>query len=190
MFEKLIFAFFLLFLIPSVLGDIISINSGGSNEFVLIPETNIEGFYFGNIPEEIIIPSPPPTSSVTYLNITNKTEINITRGLNKTIENETIIEKIKETIKIGSNLITFLIIGIFSILILILAVFFDKCTELISKDKIIGCMILVIVALFFLVLSLFYKNISIYSLLVSIISISAIMLIIVFSIFIDKKGKV
>jgi len=143
---------------------------------------------------EVSLPSnPPQTSSVTYQNISNKTqEINKTKEKEENFVDKTkdIVENIGEIMKkLG---LRYLLIGIFSVLLLILAVFFDKCTKLMSKDKIIFIMVLVIISVFFVVLSIFYESIYILSLLTSIISISIIMLILVFSILIDKtkKGKV
>lgn len=57
--------------LPTISSDIISINSGSSNELCINSGGGIENCFFGNLPVEIpSVPSPPQTSSVTY-NISN-----------------------------------------------------------------------------------------------------------------------
>lgn len=55
----LILFFLIVSLFPLVKADIISINAGGSNEFVLTADKYVEGFFFG-IPSEAAEPSPEP----------------------------------------------------------------------------------------------------------------------------------
>jgi|GEM_PF-3927249 len=173
----------LILIIPLASCDLVSFNQGGDNQICI--SNGLDTCNLNYIPTEVTPPSnPPPTSSITYSNLTNLT--NVTIPTNETKEtNNTIINNINE---IGKKLSPwlFLLIGIISILILVSAILFDisrgKLTKDISLFIVTGLIILVAVSGIMILL----KN---YIIAIITMFISIIFMIIAIGLLIDKNLK-